>query len=291
MKCRAIEKYSRRYSIRMMCRVLDVSTSGFYAWRGRTASARAKEDERLRVHIRVAFRRSRETYGAPRILKDLRDDGFKVSKKRVARLMREEGLVGRAPRRFKKTTLSEHGEGYAPNLLQRNFVIDEPNRAWVGDITAIRTWEGWMYLAVLIDLYSRKVVGYALDDEMPAQLCVDAWTTAARRRRPGPGLVCHTDRGSQYASKAYRAALDDVGAQQSMSRKGDCWDNAVAESFFSTLKTELVCRRSWPTKVGLKEAVRDYIDEFYNPQRRHSANGGLSPVAYEVRSMRTLEAA
>jgi putative transposase len=288
----AIREHRHQFRVVMMCRVAKVSTSGFYAWlAGREPSKREKNNEALKVHIRVAFQRSRKTYGSPRIRRDLVEDGHRISRKRVARLMKSMGLQGRAPKRFKHTTDSKHDKRIAENLLQRNFDVAAPNQVWVGDITYIRTWEGWVYLAVLIDLFSRRVVGFALDDEMPAQLCIEALQMARRARAPGPGLMAHSDRGSQYASDAYRNELREMDAVQSMSRKGDCWDNAVAESFFSTLKTEMVHRRSWVTKADAEQAVYEWIEEFYNPQRRHSANGLVSPVEHELRFISRVELA
>lgn len=292
MKYQAIEKNLRRFSVVMMCRLLKVSRSGFYEWRTPSkTSNRKKKDDELAVHIRTFFKRSRKTYGSPRILTDLKEEGFDVGRKRVARIMQSEQLQGRIRKAFKKTTDSKHDNGYAPNLLNRNFKTFAPNEVWVGDITAIRTWEGWLYLATTIDLFSGKVVGYALDDEMPTELCLDALKMARNLRSPRPGLMCHTDRGVQYASKAYRAALAEMGAVQSMSRKGNCWDNAVAESFFSTLKVELIYRRTWPTRNELTAAIKDFIENFYNSQRRRSTNGNLSPVAFELDYMRTSKAA
>lgn len=283
MKFEAIRDNQDRFPVVLMCRLADVSTSGFYAWfGGRPASERAKFDDALKVHIRIAFRRSRGTYGSPRIHHELAEAGHNVGRRRVTRLMRSMGLQGRVPKPFKATTDSKHSERIADNVLQRDFSTDAPNTVWVGDITYIRTWEGWVYLAVLIDLYSRRVVGYALDDQMPAELCIEALSRATRSRRPATGLVLHSDRGCQYASRAYRTELSKIGAVQSMSRKGNCWDNAVAESFFSTMKTELIYRQPWTTKAAAERAVCDYIDRFYNPVRRHSSNGFVSPIEHEL---------
>lgn len=286
MKFRVISEYRHRYPVAMMCRAAHVSKSGFYAWMSRPVSKRETQTEALKVHVRLAFEGSRKTYGSPRIHRELVDKGHQVGRKKIAKLMRLMGLQGRIPKRFKKTTDSDHEERIAENILNRNFETEMPNEAWVGDITYLRTWEGWVYLAVLIDLFSRRVVGFALDEEMPAELCIEALHKAKRQRSPGPGLVLHSDRGSQYASKAYRAELSQMKAVQSMSRKGNCWDNAVAESFFSTLKTELIYRHTWKTKAAVERAVVEYIEKFYNTQRKHSANGLVSPVDCELEFMR-----
>jgi putative transposase len=276
-----IQAEKASFPIAMMCEVLGVSRSGFYDWRDREPSARVRRDRRLRAHIRAAHRASRGTYGSPRIRAELRGQGLRVSRKRVARLMQEDALAGRPKRKWKRTTDSSHQLPVAPNLLDRDFVTDAPNRVWAADLTYINTAEGWLYLAVVIDLYARKVVGWAAAGHMRTELCLEALDKAIVLRSPEPGLVHHSDRGSQYASKAYRQRLRDIEAECSMSRKGDCWDNAVVESFFGTLKQELARDTLWPTRRAAKAAINDYILKFYNPVRRHSANGHNSPNVHE----------
>jgi putative transposase len=285
-----IKDHEGQHPVAFMCKLLGVSASGYYAWVGRPPSPREREDERLRLEIQAIHRNSRGTYGSPRVLLDLRARGRRVGRNRVARIMRKDGRVGRLPRRWKRTTLSNHRLGYSPNLLANDFSAQAPNTVWVGDITYIRTWEGWLYLASLLDLYARRVVGFALDDTMSAELPLEALRMARRNRRPPPGLIHHSDRGSQYASNAYRAELASMGAVQSMT-KGSCYENAVAESFFSTLKTELIHRYAWPTKEAAAKAVIDYINNFYNPVRRHSSAGNLSPIEHELCFMRAAVAA
>ena len=220
----------KAFPVRWMCKHLEVSCSGFYAWRSRPESEHTRRDRVLGVRIAAVHGENRGVYGSPRIYDELQADGEAVSKKRVARLMREKALSGKAPRRFKRTTDSSHGLPVAKNILDRKFTVDRPNEVWVGDITYVRTWEGWLYVAVVLDLYSRRVVGWAVADHMRTELALDALKMAINLRNPGPGLIHHSDRGSQYASLEYRAELDRHGIVCSMSRKGDCWDNAVAES-------------------------------------------------------------
>ncbi|MEO0592023.1 MAG: IS3 family transposase [Myxococcota bacterium] len=286
MRFAYIRARTGRFPIAWMCRRLGVSTSGFYAWCKRSPSKRAVRNEQLKVQIRALFKRSRRCYGAPRIRDELVARGARVGIRRIARLMREMGLYGRPPKRRKKTTDSEHRLGYAPNLVKQRFTAEQPNTLWMGDISFIRTWEGWAYLAVVIDAFSRRVVGYAIADHMRTELVLEALEMAARRRSPSAGLVFHSDRGSQYASHDFRDALRRLGAEQSMSATGNCFDNAAVESFFSTLKEELIYRHAWPTRARLKEELEDYIDGFYNSERRHSAAGRMSPVEYERGCMR-----
>jgi putative transposase len=270
------------YSVKTLCRVLEVTRSGFYAWCERGTCRRAKRDQQLTSKIRALHTQSHGTYGSPRIRRDLVEAGEKVSKKHIARLMQEQGLAGRRKRRFRKTTDSGHGLPVVGNLIARAFTRTAPNQAWVADITYIRTWEGWSYLAVVLDLYSRRVVGWALADNMRTDLVLEALRMAVILRRPERGLVHHSDRGSQYVSAECRNYLLEHEIVQSMSRKGNCWDNAVAESFFATLKEELIYRNSWPTRSRLREAIVDYIDGFYNRRRRHSTLGLVSPIEYEL---------
>ena len=271
-----------------MCRVLELAPAGYYAWCKRTAPcARAIADERLLLTIRVSHRASDGTYGAPRVLRDVREAGFCVGQKRVARLMRRERLVGRRPRTFVRTTDSNHVHPTAPNRLARAFEVNGVatggalNRVWVSDITYVPTHQGWLYLAVVLDLASRRVVGWAMRNSLEAELALSAARMALAARQPSAGLLHHSDRGVQYASDAYRALLAAHGVEVSMSRRGDCWDNAVAESFFATLERELIARRTWHTRAEARHAIFTYIETWYNRRRRHSTLGYVSPVTYE----------
>jgi len=268
----------------MMCRQLEVSSSGYYAWRKHEPSRRAQEDDELVKRIVSIHKESRGTYGSPRVLDELKERGFEVGRRRVARLMRENGITGTAPRPFKRTTDSKHGLPVADNILSREFTVDGPDTVWATDITYVRTWEGWMYLAVIIDLFSRRVVGWSMATHMRTSLVTGALRRALGYRLPSLDMLHHSDRGSQYASHAYRAALRDNGIVCSMSRKGDCWDNAVVESFFATIKKELLHRRPWPTVHEARTAIVEYIEVFYNRKRKHSTLGYLSPVHFESNS-------
>ena len=285
MKYACVTLYRREFPVRLMCRVLAVSASGYYAWRGRPTCAHAIADERLLVHIRAAYRESDGTYGAPRVHNELRRQGQRVAKKHVARLMRADGLVGcPARRRGPRTTDSTHAYPIAPNLLARRFDVNgvrEPDRVWVSDLTYVPTHEGWLYLAVVLDLASRRVVGWAMGTTLAADLALAALQMALDVRRPEPGALHHSDRGVQYACTAYRELLAAHGMEASMSRRGDCWDNAVAESFFATLERELIDRRDWATRAEAAQAIFDYIAAWYNTRRRHSTLSYLSPAEYE----------
>jgi transposase InsO family protein len=269
------------YPVPVLCRVLEVSRSGFYAWCRREPSERARQDEKLRVEIRATHAVSRRTYGSPRIQSALAENGLRVSRKRVARLMAEEGLQGQQKRRFRVTTNSKHSFPVAPNLLQRDFTAFEPNQVWVSDITYIWTWEGWLYLAVILDLFSRRVVGWALDSRIDTTLALEALQVALRTRSPEAGTIHHSDRGVQYAAEDYQAKLAAHGLVCSMSRKGDCWDNAVAESFFSTFKTESVPRGGFVSRAQARATTFEYIEVFYNCLRSHTTIGSVSPVDFE----------
>jgi putative transposase len=271
----------KAFPIATMCEVLGVSRSGFYDWRGRTPSDRVRSDRTLRAHVRAAHAASHGTYGSPRIHAELHEQGLRVSRKRIARLMHEDDLCGRPRKKWKRTTDSAHQLPVAPNLLNRDFETEAPNLVWAADLTYIPTAEGWLYLAVVIDLYARKVVGWAAAGHMRTELCLEALDKALVLRSPKRGFIHHSDRGSQYASNAYQQRLRAAGARCSMSRKGDCWDNAVVESFFGSLKQELARDTLWPTKRAAKAAINDYILKFYNPVRRHSANGHISPNVHE----------
>lgn len=284
MRFALIDAEKAHYPVDVLCAVLEVSRSGYYAWKRRPAPARAKADEQLGVEIVAAHRRSRGTYGSPRVHADLRAKGLRVGKKRVERLMREKGIAAQRKRRFRRTTDSNHQSPIAPNVLERDFTQEAPNQAWVTDVTYIFTAEGWLYLAVMIDLFSRRVVGWATSDTNDRGLALEALNQALRARRPHVGLVHHSDRGSPYASEDYRNALRDRGITASMSRTGDCWDNAVAESFFATLKGELVDHERYTTRAAAVASIGDYIERFYNPQRRHSHLGYVSPIEFELRS-------
>ena len=285
MRCACIARHRDEFTVRLMCRVLDVSRSGFYAWCKRVPSARAIANERLLLNVRVAFTASDETYGAPRIHRELQAQGETVGRHRVARLMREDGLVGRArARRRPRTTDSTHNEPIAPNVLDRQFDVNgvaAVNQVWVSDITYVPTREGFLYLATVLDLASRRVVGWAMRETLDAELAVSALAMAVGTRQPGAGLVHHSDRGSQYASAAYRALLAHHGMVASMSRRGDCWDNAVAESFFATLELELIVKSTWRSRDEARLAIFRYIETWYNRKRRHSTLGYVSPAEYE----------
>lgn len=289
---RFIRSEEANHAVRMMCRVLKVSRSAYYAWRDGQTHAGGKRDAKLLVHIKAIHRRHKGRYGAPRITAELRSQGFLVNRKRVARIMRQNGIAGVQRPTFRgSTTDSAHDAPVAPNRLQRAFTTEAPNRAFVGDITYLQTQRGWVYLAVLIDLFSRKVVGWAMDETMHTSLCLRALRRMLATRGDVTGAVHHTDRGSQYASQAYRQALAEAGLVQSMSRKGDCWDNAVAESFFGTLEQELVPETPWASLAEARKAVSHYIHRYYNAERRHSTLGQQAPNAFEAQYQAALEAA
>jgi transposase InsO family protein len=271
------------FPVAMMCRVLEVSRAGFYAWRGRPEAARAGEDRRLAVEVASIYAESRQRYGSPRVHAELRSRGKATSRKRVAKLMSRQGLRARCKRRFRTTTDSAHEFPVASNILKRNFEVDAPNRTWVTDITYIWTHEGWLYLAVILDLFSRRVVGWAMSEQITRKLALNALNMALSRRQPPHGLIHHSDRGSQYASGDYRRMLAANHIVCSMSRRGDCWDNAVAESFFSTIKLELVYESEWATRAEARAAIFEYLEVFYNGERRHSSLDYLSPAAFERR--------
>jgi len=270
------------HPVKAMCRVLGVSRSGFYAWQARPPSERTLSDAWLSERIRAIHAANRGVYGAPRVHAELAlAHQVRVGRKRVERLMRQAGLSGLIARKRGRTTVRVPGVRVADDLVARDFAPAAPNVLWVADITYLRTWEGWLYLAAVQDAYSRRIVGWALADHMRAELVVDALQMAIARRRPDPGLVSHSDQGSQFVSLAFGHACAGAGIARSMGSRGDCYDNAVAESFFATLKKELVHRSSWPTRRGLETAVFDYIETFYNRRRRHSTLGMLSPRDYE----------
>jgi len=265
------------YPLDMLCRALEVSRSGYADWLERGKSAPGDEEHRLIAKIRVVHAQSRGTYGAPRVTHALRAQGEPVNEKRIARLMRCHQLRGRARRKYRATTDSAHDLPVAKNLLDRQFAVAAPNRAWVSDITAIATREGWWYLAVVIDLCTRQVVGFAQAEHMRAGLVREAFLMAYWRHKPAKGLMFHSDRGSQYAAHAFRQLLAGLGCVQSMSRKGNCWDNAVAESFFHSLKVEALSDRGYETRAQVQAALADYVLGFYNPLRLHSTLGYRTP--------------
>lgn len=269
------------FPIAFMCRHLEVSRGGFYAWCKRPECERAKQDRGLAARIKQVHEESRGTYGSPRVHAELAAEGTPAGRNRVAKLMRQEGIRARRKRRFVKTTDSKHDLSIAPNLVQRDFSATAPNRLWVADITYISTREGWIYLAVVVDLFSRYVVGWALSETIDRHLALAALGQATDTRRPTGNLVHHSDRGCQYASADYRAALAAYGIACSMSKKGDPWDNAAAESFFSSFKTELVHHVDFSSRAAARRSVFDYIEVFYNRRRRHSTLGYVSPAEYE----------
>jgi len=279
-----ITRHRGEFEVRLMCRVLEVSPSGYYASLKRPLSWHALIDEVLMARVRIIHAESDETYGAPRVHQELQAEGLPTSPKRVARLMREDGLAARPRKRYRvATTNSNHDDPIAPNLLARQFDINGVglNRVWVADITYIPTREGALYLATVLDLGSRRCVGWAMRDTLEVELALSALRMAQEARRPAPGLIHHSDRGSQYTSGEYRGELAAHGMMASMSAKGDCYDNAVAESFFSTLEFELLMKNDWETREDARRAIFRYIEAWYNRKRRHSTLGYVSPAAYQ----------
>ena len=260
--------------------MMGVSQSAYYDWQKRPESARSRKDRLLGEKVKAIHKKSRENYGTRRIRQDLVEEGELISRARVGRLMKQQGLESKSRRKFKATTNSNHGRPVAQNLLNREFQVDQPDTVYAGDITYIPTDEGWLYLAVMIDLYSRAVVGWAMSERITAQLANDALMMAIWKRRPSKGLMVHSDRGSQYASDLYQKTIKDHDFICSMSRKGNCWDNAPSESFFHTLKTELTHHRRYQTRQEAKQDIFEYIEVFYNHQRLHSALGYKTPVEY-----------
>ncbi len=271
------------HTVSRMARLLEVSRSGFYAWSKRLPSMRAVRAERIDAKIAWFHGESDEVSGAPRILADLREDGEVISRKTVAKAMRRLGLRGICPRRWRTTTVREGGDTYPPDVAKRQWDTGVLNAVWVGDITFLRTWEGWLYLATVIDACSRRVIGWAIADHMRTDLVEDALQMAIALRGELPAqVVFHTDRGTQYASEQISTYAAENGITRSMGYTGICWDNAMAESFFATLKTEFYYRRVWPTRVGAQQAVGAWIEDRYNRRRRHSSIGQISPVTFEM---------
>jgi putative transposase len=272
------------YPIRVMARVLGVSASGYYAWRGRPLiTPQIRRTDALRRRIRLIHAESRGTYGSPRVLRALREEGERVGRNRIIRVMRTERLTGKPRRRFRVTTQSDPAAIPAPNRVARQFAVEGPNRVWAGDLTALPTAQGWLYLAVLLDLWSRRVVGWAMRATLETEVVIAAWHMAVGRRQAVP-LLHHSDQGAQYTSAAYQRLLAGQHVKCSMSRRGDCWDNAPVESFFRTLKVELLPTTLWPTRAAAVGAVHDYIEQFYNTRRLHSSLGYQSPARFEQRA-------
>jgi len=286
MRYACIQRHRGEFEVLLMCRVLEVTRSGFYAWLKSVPSARARTEERLRVEVREIHEMSRGRYGSPRIHAELQARGERVSRKRVARLMSQNGLRGKKRRRFKVTTNSNHTYPVAPNVLDRKFDVDEigvADQVWAADITYVPTREGWLYLAIVLDLASRLVVGWSMGETLESSLAIDALNMALQRRKPAAGLLHHSDRGVQYASNDYRALLEGKKVVASMSRKGNCWDNAVAESFFATVEIELIQDEDWHTRNEARGAIFEFIEVWYNRQRRHSSLKYQTPAEFDKR--------
>ena len=284
MRYRAIQEHDRRYPIRLMCRTLAVSAAGYSAWRSRPESPRSANTRTLLSAIRVIHQESRETYGSPSIWDALIKQGYCVGEHRVARLMRQAGIRAKTVKKWRATTQSNPRLPVAENTLNRQFTVAHPNQVWAGDLTYVWTTEGWLYLAVILDLYSRLVVGWAMGHRLTVELAEQALTMALANRNPLAGLLHHSDRGSQYAATSYQLVLTTHGITTSMSRRGNCWDNACVESFFGTLKRELVYHRHYATREDAKRDIFEYLEVFYNRKRRHSTLGYDSPAEYEART-------
>jgi putative transposase len=276
-----IEQWRAQYPLNTLCRVLEVSTSAYYSWQRRPLADHHVQDALLEQRIRELHQASKGRYGTPRLQAGLRAEGQRVSRQRISRLMRRNGLRAKGPRRFVRTTDSDHLLAVCPNLLNREFDVQDANTVWASDLTFIPTREGWLYLAVTLDLHSRAVVGHAMDSQMPATLPLTALQMAVSTRTPPSGLLHHSDRGSQYVSKVFQAELARIGAQGSMSRRGNCWDNSVLESFFSSLKRELFDGAPFESRAVARQAIFEYIEVFYNRRRRHSTLGYLTPLEFE----------
>lgn len=285
MKYWFIDQHHSSHGVQKMCRVLGVSRSGYYGWKKQPQSKRQKENEKLLVYIKESHKISKETYGSPRIAEDLWARGIVCGENRVARIMKENGIMAKTKRKFKATTNSRHRLPVAENLLNQNFTADGPNKVWVSDITYIPTMEGWLYLAVILDVFSRQVVGWSMGKRLTADFVIKALYQAIGRRKPEAGCIMHSDQGVQYASVDFLKVLKAYGFIQSMSRKGNCYDNAVAESFFHTLKTEHVYFERYRTRAEARQSIFEYIEMFYNRQRRHSALGYRSPVFFELENL------
>jgi len=281
-----MSQHRRQYPLALLCRMLEVSRSGFYAWKkrqGAEPSPREKRKKELTEKIKVAHQQSRQTYGSPRVYRQLKAQGESVCENTVAKMMKDNGIRSIVRRRFRvRTTDSAHAHPVAPNVLERSFQQELPNQAWAADITYVPTAQGWLYLAAVIDLCSRKIVGWAMADHLRAELCTEALEMALKRRGPREGLIHHSDRGVQYACGDYRQLLAEHGITCSMSKAGDCYDNAVMESFFKTLKAELIYQQTYETREQARRSIFEYIEVFYNRKRLHSSLGYLSPVEFEA---------
>lgn len=278
-----IEDHRTTWPVAFQCEVLAVSRSGYYAWRKRPPSAAAERREQLTDEIRTAYAVGREAYGSPRVHRELLGRGTKCDRKTVAKLMKQAGIQAKTVKKFRvSTTDSNHRQPIAENVVNRDFAPPAPNRTWVADITYVPTQEGWLYLAAVEDLYSRKIVGWSMSERIDSRLVVDALEMAVERQLPGDGLIAHSDRGVQYASEHYRELLTRHGITCSMSRRGNCWDNAPMESFFATLKKELIHLENYETRAVARHSIFEYIEVFYNRVRRHSALNYLSPVNFEL---------
>lgn len=283
MKYGFVRENQQRWPVGVMCRVLLVSRSGYYGWRNRPASQRQRRQEELLAKIRIAHQENRELYGSPRVCRALRIEGETVSRNTVAKLMREANIRAKQRRRFvPRTTDSAHQKPVARNILDRDFTASAPDRKWAADITYVSTDQGWLYVAAVLDVYSRKIVGWSMADHMESELVIDALRMALHQRRPGEGLLHHSDRGVQYASDDYQHLLTTHDITVSMSGRGDCWDNAMMESFWATLKTELIHLQSYPTRSEARQSIFEYIEVFYNRKRLHSSLGYVSPESFEA---------
>jgi len=281
MRFAFIDAWQEEWSVEFLCRIMQVRSRGFRAWKVRPMSQRQRDDMVILSHIRDQHRLSLQSYGRPRMTEELQELGLNVGHRRVGRLMRENGIKIVRTRKYKATTDSNHAFNIAPNLLDQDFSADAMNQKWAGDISYIWTGEGWLYLAVIIDLYSRRVIGWATSNRMKRNLAIRALDMAVSLRQPPKGCIHHTDRGSQYCSNEYRRRLARHGFQVSMSGKGNCYDNSMVETFFKSLKAELIWRDRWETRRQAEGAIFQYINGFYNPRRRHSALGDKSPLAFE----------
>ncbi len=283
MRFAFVEEHRDEISVNRLCEIMEISPRGYRAWRSRPLNNSQRKDMVVLAHIREQFALSLGSYGRPRMTEELKELGLNVGHRRVGRLMRENGISVKRNKKFKATTDSNHSFNIAPNLLDRDFSADRPSRKWAGDISYVWTQEGWLYLAVILDLHSRRVVGWAVSNRMKRDLAIRALKMAIALQPP-KGCIHHTDRGSQYCSHDYQKLLRQHGFKASMSGTGNCYDNAAVETFFKTIKAELIWRRSWPTRRGAELAIFEYINGFYNPRRRHSAFGWKSPLAFEAQA-------